>query len=95
MQHIAQMWEQQITKNPFIPRPIPIFKSKFKTARPVRRSTSSPHILPSQISKSSQIKAACLTQQTNMTSSPELTQETEVENQSHSSPFSVSGTDHN
>ena len=96
---MAQMWEQQITRNPFIPKPVPLFHSRRKLVRSVRRSVSSPQLLPSQISQSSEIRAVATTQ-TLSTTPPVIEAGSECaddcandqeNNENHSSPFSISG----
>ena len=84
VQHLARVLEQQIIKNPFIPKPTTVFTKVTSRSRPVRRSTSFPQ-LPSQISKTSEIQAAaCI--QTLTPSPPGITQSS-----TQSSPFSISG----
>ena len=83
VQHLARALEQQISRNPFIPKPALLFSRS--SSRSVRRSTSSPH-LPSQISQTSEIRAASKVQ--TLTPSPPLP----APSGQSSSPFSVSGT---
>ena len=103
---MAQLLEQQITRNPFIPKPVPLFRSKSKIARSVRRSTSSPQLLPSQISQSTAIRAVATTQILSVTPPAHAPDEDEDDDNHavnhdetsqndashHSSPFSISGT---